>query len=238
MPISWFSHKNYQPAGEQELKFHVPKPAAPAMTRWLESVFRPHREHAVSTICSIYFDSAHRVSFREKEASDYRKTKYRIRWYADEAGVPLKSPAYLEIKEKHGAVRRKYRSVLPMPAAELAATPLTDALWTGIFRRHATGKQPIPAMELRPVLELRYHRRRYTHPVFSETFCLDSDIRCLRTHPGCLPPAQGGALEHNVFEQKGQASHPLPVLQSLPRFGVRRDALSKYFLMILQLQPE
>lgn len=227
-----------QAVGEQELKFHVPRHTSPALRRWLDMVFRRHRRHAVSTICSIYFDSADWSSFREKEASDHHKTKYRVRWYADDAGSPLDVPAFLEVKEKHGAARRKYRGALPMPASDLMAAPLTDALFSGMFRRWRAGDAPVPGVELSPVLELRYRRDRYVHPLFTEAFCLDSEICCTRTHPGCLPPAHGKTLGHDVFEQKGRAVGPLPPLQSLPRFGARRASLSKYYLAIRQLQPD
>lgn len=238
MPILSTLFLNTLPVGEQELKFHVPGQAVAGMRRWLDRAFRPHRNHPVTTICSIYFDSPDRMSFREKEASDYRKTKYRIRWYADASGVPADTPAYMEIKEKHGAARRKYRIPLPMPAAELAATSLTDSLFSRIFQRSTTPGVPLPVVEIRPVLELRYDRYRYSHPVFPETFCLDAEIRCVRTHPASLPQAHGRPLDHAVFEQKGQAVQPLPVLQALPRFGVRKAAISKFFLAVLQLKPD
>lgn len=233
-----FPVETFPPSGEQELKFHIPRHSSPALRRWMEGVFRGDVRHAASTICSVYFDTPDRVSYREKEASHYRKAKYRLRWYADETGRPSAAPAFLEVKEKQGAVRRKCRTALPMPAAEVAAAPLTDAFFLDLFRRCRTAEMPLLEKDLRPVLELRYHRRRYAHPVFRETFCLDSDIRCVRTHPSCLPAADGRVLGHDVFEQKGGSPDPLPPLQALPRFGARRASLSKYFLVIRQLHPE
>ena len=208
------------------------------LSRWLDAVFQRHHRHFASTICSIYFDTPSRHSFREKEASEHRKTKYRVRWYADAKGQPLDGPALLEIKEKHGSARVKRRVELPVTAREIAETPLTAPLFNHFFRQgHAEG-MPSPELELRPVLELRYDRRRYTHAVFAETFCLDSQIRVQRTHPACLPRPTGRPLDHCIFEQKGAAQQPLPILQALPRFGARRSALSKYHLTFLQLQPD
>lgn len=223
--------------GEQELKFHVPAGMSHAFRQWLNLTFRPHRAHGVSTICSIYFDTPEGISFMEKAASDYHKTKYRIRWYADAAGQPLPAPAFIEIKEKHGTARCKYREVLPMSAAELVRMPFGDRTLTEIFHRHRPTDAPAVPAQLRPVIELRYERRRYGHPVFPGTFCLDSNIRGVRTHQASLPPAHGRALSHDVFEQKGASRDPLPLLQALPRFGARRAALSKYFLTVLQLLP-
>lgn len=236
--MSLFSRKNQPPLGEQELKFHIPGISSEGLRGWLDAVFQPHKRHFASTICSIYFDTPGRKSFHEKEASDYRKTKYRVRWYADEAGKALDGPAYLEIKEKHGSARRKQRIALPVPAREIAQTPLTDSSLTRFFREGVDEVISAPGLDLRPVLELRYNRRRYTHSVFPETFCLDSKIRLARTHPAYLPAPDGRCLDHCIFEQKGAAEHPQPVLQPLPRFGARRAALSKYQLTILQLQPD
>jgi hypothetical protein len=234
-----FLHRNSPvPAGEQELKFLIPAHAAAGMRRWLGTVLQPHRTFEQSTICSIYFDTASRQSFREKEASDHRKTKYRLRWYADAQGVPLKGPAFMEIKEKQGAARRKHRIPLHIPAAQLADTPLTDPLFEGLFQRCAAHGAPKPDVTLRPMLELRYERRRYRHAIFPETFCLDSNIRCKRVHPASLPQAHGRPLDFCIFEQKGSSQHPQPILQALPRFGARRASFSKYFLAVLQLQPD
>ena len=204
---------------------------------WLGMTLQPHCSHAASTICSIYFDTPEGVSFMEKAASDYRKTKYRVRWYADVAGKPLPIPAFVEIKEKHGAVRRKFRRELPMSGAELMRMPFADRALTGVFQRHLPAGADPPPGSLRPVLELRYLRHRYSHPIFPDTFCLDEDIRCVRTNPAAAPATQGQTLSHGVFEQKGPSREPVPLLQALPRFGARRASLSKYFLTMLQLLP-
>jgi hypothetical protein len=149
----------------------------------------------------------------------------------------MSTPAFIEFKEKQGAARRKKRIALRVPPAQLAETPLTDALFLRLIQS-SLGDMASKVEGLRPLLELRYERRRFTHPVFAESFCLDSNIRCVRTRPGCLPQAHGQPLDHAVFEQKGEAQQPLPVLQALPRFGARRASLSKYFLAVRQLLPE
>ncbi|HSJ03177.1 MAG: VTC domain-containing protein [Verrucomicrobium sp.] len=225
-------------AGEQELKFLVPNRQAAAFRSWLDIHFLPHPSHKDSTVCSIYFDTPDFASYDEKAASDYFKTKYRIRWYADERGHPLPVPAYIEIKEKDGVARRKRRVRLSHSPAELAAMPLTSEVFAGIFHRHFPDLEGSSTANLRPVLELRYQRQRYLHGVYSETFCLDTHIRCVRSHDGSTRQSVGQVLPHEVFEQKGQAIHPLPVLQPLPRFGIRRAAISKYFLILQQLSAE
>lgn len=222
--------------GEWEIKFHVPAERSPALEGWLGLMLRPHPVYPAGEVCSVYFDTDRLESLAEKADSFYVKTKFRIRWYADADGSPLPGPAFLEMKGKQGAVRRKWRVSLPMPAAVLAAMPLDDPTWVGLIHRHLDPGSGRPG-SLRPVLELRYRRRRYSHPTFSESFCLDSRIRCTRTHAAVLPSATGLMLDHDVFEQKGGSADPLPLLRALPRFDARRAALSKYFLTIRQIAP-
>lgn len=215
----------------------MPQHVTDSFRQWLGMTLQPHRSHAETTVCSIYFDTPEGVSFLEKAASDFRKTKYRVRWYADGAGQPLSVPAFIEIKEKHGAARRKFRCPLPMTGAELARTSFRDPSLTGLFQRHSPPGAETPPASLRPVLELRYLRRRYHHPIFPDSFCLDENIRCVRTHPAAAPSGSERPLPLAVFEQKGPSREAVPLLQALPRFGARRAALSKYFLIMLQLLP-
>lgn len=222
--------------GEWEIKYHVPVECSPALEGWLGLMLRPHPVYPVGEVCSVYFDTEQLDSFSEKADSFYVKTKYRVRWYSDADGLPLPGPAFLETKAKEGAVRRKQRTALPVPAAELAAMPLDDPAWAELVHRHLVRRSG-PVDWLRPVLELRYRRRRYGHPAFAESFCLDSRIRCTRTHALVLPPATGQELGYDIFEQKGDSTDPLPLLRALPRFDARRASLSKYFLAILQIAP-
>ncbi|MDB6120487.1 MAG: hypothetical protein JWO08_4268 [Verrucomicrobiaceae bacterium] len=226
------------PAGEQELKFHVPRHRSETLRRWLEITLRPHPKFAVSTLCSLYFDTEENASLHEKTFSYYSKTKYRLRWYEDGRGNPLPVPAFIEIKAKQGAVRHKYRSPLPVSARELCDTPLDAPLFESLFRSHCPREGWLPCAPLKPVLELRYQRNRYEHPLFPEAFCLDSHIRCTRTNLALLPPAQNVELTHDVFEQKGGSTDLVPVLRALPRFGAQRASISKYFLTVMQLLPD
>lgn len=236
--ISPGSNTQTLPPGEQELKFHVPKDRTPALRTWLGQILNPHRDYPVCTICSIYFDTAESTSLQEKAHSYYSKTKYRLRWYEDAAGEPLPVPAFIEIKAKQGSIRHKYRGPLSVSAHQLRDTPLDSPVFETVFRNHCPKSGWLPCAPLKPVLELRYERDRYDHALFPQTFCLDSNIRCTRTHPGLLPPAQGVALNHDVFEQKGCGQDLVPALRGLPRFGAQRASVSKYFLCVLQLLPK
>ncbi len=226
------------PPGEQELKFHIPRHQSESLRQWLDLTLRPHPQHARSTLVSVYFDTADNTSLHEKTFSYYSKTKYRLRWYEDDAGKPLPVPAFIEIKAKQGSTRHKYRRTLPLSARELRDTPLDAPWFETVFRNHCPQSGCLPSAPLRPVLELRYQRDRYEHSVFPEAFCLDSHIRCTRTNPALLAPAQNLELTHDVFEQKGRSRDLVPALRALPTFGAQRASISKYFLTVMQLLPE
>lgn len=220
--------------GEYEIKYEIPWHTVPALSQWLALTFPADREHPWSTICSVYLDTPALDSLEEKAASFYEKTKYRVRWYADASGQPLSEAAFFEIKEKSGAVRRKRRARIPFRIAELSSLPLDDPRWFSCLMQQDL-LPPATVASLRPVLELRYQRHRYRHPLTGDSICLDSDIRCVRSHPAFFPATAGRTLGLHIVEQKGPSSDPLPALRSLPRFLARRASLSKYYLVSRQL---
>jgi hypothetical protein len=227
------------PAREQELKFHVPSAAVQGFSAWISQTLMPHPKHSSSTICSIYFDTPSLHSLKEKRESDFVKTKYRLRWYLDSTGNPAAgSPAFLEIKQKHGSGRRKWRRALSEPVTDILQRPLEDTWFTGLFSRNLPEGAPGVPATLRPVLELRYQRARYTHPVFTDSFCLDQHIRCQRLRHGLGATDPQPALNYAVFEQKGASPDALPVLRALPRFSAQRASLSKYAAILAQHIPD
>jgi hypothetical protein len=127
------------------------------------------------------------------------------------------------------------RIALRMSTQHLAETPLTDPVFARIIQRSLGGMMTGPE-KLVPLLELRYERHCYTHPVSAGFFCLDSPILCARTHPASGLEAHGLPLAHAVFEQRLAAHQPLPFMQALPRFGARRSSVSKYALTFRQFQ--
>lgn len=231
------SIKPLEAIGEQEIKFHVPNQQSIAFKDWLDFAFEKHPTHAACTICSIYFDTPNGTSLSEKVESDYHKSKFRLRWYCDLDENPLPVPSFLEVKKKQGSARIKHRVKLPLSGADLMQMPIQSAELVDLFREYFPVAITTAPPLLRPVLELRYVRHRYTHLVYPDAFCFDTNIRSVRTHPRLLPLTQGQPLSHGVFEQKGSNVDPLPVLRALPRFDIKRQSISKYFLTILQLRP-
>lgn len=236
LPHHGQSRKEQLPFNEQELKFYVPGTLTWSLRSWLEKTLLPHPVYPSATIHSVYFDTATGRSFQEKAESYFHKTKYRLRWYCDAHGHPLDEPAFAEVKEKNGSARRKLRIAIPLSGSVVSRLPLDSEELEMLFHRHLPPASA-PAGRLIPMLDLRYERTRYVHPLFGETFCLDTNIRCQRTHPGYLRPPSGKPLDFSVFEQKGPSPDLLPPFRALPRFHLRKASVSKYFLITSQLLP-
>ena len=82
---------------DHEVKFVLAAHSAGPARALLAGLFRPESPHARSRIGTIYFDDRALSSAEEKLASDYRKTKIRLRWY-----------------DGAGPVQRFFRIILPL----------------------------------------------------------------------------------------------------------------------------
>lgn len=214
--------------GEWELKFEVPITQAASVASWMRLALVPHPHYPRSLICSVYFDTAGQSHLEEKRRGDFMKTTHRIRWYAALDGRPQAGPAWLETKQKRGGIRFKTRQALSLTGEEAARLPLTDPAWRRWARRFLPEGCASASGLLEPLLEVRYRRERFTHPLCAASFCLDTAIHCPRTHPGSGFRRASARLSEAVAEQKSASAEVLPMLRGLPRFGVRRSSFSKY----------
>ena len=210
---------------DHETKYVLPERAARSAAALLAGVCRRDDEHAESVVESIYFDTPELASWGEKRASDYRKTKIRLRWY-DGGG-----PVWLELKRRVGSRREKRRLPVALDGALLSRRGLAaPELAVPTLLLAALG-EPLPAA-LAPVAHLRYRRSRYLAHPDGARLALDRaiewlalDARRCRVSP---PAARTGALPHAVVELKG-ASRDLPaILAGLAALGARRGSFSKY----------
>ena len=79
------------------------------MLQHLERVCATDGQYSANIISSIYFDTVNHDFAMEKAASDYLKTKIRVRWYADSEGSGEIGKCFLEVKRKIGSTRLKQR---------------------------------------------------------------------------------------------------------------------------------
>src|SRR5688572_17791269 len=84
-------------SADHEIKFAVPASVADPLRMWLASVCRPDAAHPPASVWTVYFDTPGLALLSEKIASDYLKTKVRVRWYG--AVGHRQSPVFAEVKQ-------------------------------------------------------------------------------------------------------------------------------------------
>lgn len=216
---------------DHEVKFVFPARAATAAHAFLRAHCLPELPHADSLVESIYFDGPKLESLSEKLASDYYKTKIRLRWYD---GL---EPVWLEVKRRLGSRREKLRRPVPIDGRELSRRRLASPLLDRVNEELASAGLPPPA-GLRPALHLTYRRARFHEPSSGLRLALDREIEArevaswalafadVRSH---LAPRPSPAL----VEVKGASRDLPPALAGLATLGGRRESFSKYSYCLL-----
>jgi hypothetical protein len=207
---------------DHEVKFRLPASAAAPARTLLIGLCRVEAPHARSRVGTIYLDDRALSSAGEKLASDYRKTKFRLRWYDGGGGV------HLEVKRRHGSRREKLRLPIATDGAALEAGGLAAAArspWREALR--AAGVEA-PG-DLAPALRLVYDRERFVDPASGARLSLDTAIAALEIAPWAgVEPAAGVPLDAVVVESKGSERSLPPALAALHALGARRGSFSKY----------
>jgi hypothetical protein len=210
---------------DHEVKFVLPAAAAPAARALLAGVCRPETPHARSRVSTIYFDSRNLDSAAEKWASDYRKTKVRLRWY-DGAGAVM-----LEVKRRVGSRREKLRFPTPLDGRELEAGGLAAAAG-GAIPAFLAGLGVAAAADLAPALRLAYDRERFVGPGETGRISLDTRLVAGERAAWCegadLESGDPGDLDVALVELKGHDRGLPPALLALASLGAKRRSFSKY----------
>lgn len=214
-----------------ETKFVLPAARAPLVRALLSRLCRPDGEHPESAVVSLYFDTPALGSYREKRASEYLKTKWRVRWYR--VGGATVEPAFVERKDRVGTRRRKRRAASPVTAAALERAPLLGMRTEDLLAPLLDAGELVPAA-LRPCLRLEYRRRRFEDRCDGARLSLDSEIRATAADPrrGLLRDPR--PLPVAVLEVKGVAARLPRLLQPLTMVGARRASFSKYAAVLEQ----
>lgn len=211
-----------------EQKWLYPVHLAPAVQAFLGGVLRPDPAFPIGAVSSVYFDTPGLDSLAEKQASDYLKTKIRVRWY-DGGGT-----AFWEIKRRIGSRREKLRGDLGLPATTAAGLDLDDPRWLAVpaeLRRQGLPLVP----DLRPSIEVRYRRRRFVDPATGARVALDDGIRRGRTAARLGGPGVG-ELPWAVVEVKHPRADLGGPLFALAALGGRRVSFSKYGALFAALE--
>jgi hypothetical protein len=219
---------------ERELKFVLPASRVDPARRWLEMLCRRDEQYPDADVWTVYYDTPAFASLDEKLNSDYLKTKVRLRWYAPPGGRG-EGAVFVEAKRRIGNRRDKIRVRLPFTAEAIADRALDDPIFTGLPDRLAE-KGVVLRSDWQPMLALRYRRRRFVEPLTGTRISLDSDITATRVNHRFLYMRHAGPLPLAVVEVKGQAEELPGPLRALLQFGLRKQSLSKYATLVLQLR--
>lgn len=216
---------------DHEVKFVFPGATIEVARAVLRAACRREEPHAASRVETIYFDSPGLESLEEKLASDYRKSKIRLRWYDGGAAV------WLEVKRRLGSRREKLRAPVALDGRELSLRSLEAPELTRIPALLADAGAAAPA-GLRPSVHLAYRRERFVEPASGARISLDSEISPLRiadwaaSAPGIR--RVGGSLRSPyLVELKGESRDLPAALAALAALGGRRESFSKYSFCLL-----
>jgi len=207
-----------------ERKFPLPPGTETSILAWLLAGACPDRDYPEGVINSVYFDTPTLEYLFDALNGDFRKRKIRLRWY-DRAPGNGDRLAFLEVKSKRGALSEKLRRPVvfnpsdddPLKAIERLQVP-----------KILSELNVIESSWLRPVLRIRYCRRRFMDPHDGTPISLDTGIesllldRSLAASPGWLP------LRNAVVEIKGQETAIPRCLHQARRHMQVWTSFSKY----------
>lgn len=214
---------------DHEVKFALPAAAAPAARALVAGICLPEAPHAASRVATIYFDSRALDAAAEKWASDYRKTKVRLRWY-DGTG-----PVVLEVKRRVGSRREKLRFATSFDGRTLETGGLAAAAGGEVLALLARRGIPTSA-DLAPALRLTYDRERFVGPGGRGRISLDTRIAAVERAPwteGFDLDAESAGDARSLrdlalVELKGNERELPPALRALEALGAKRRSFSKY----------
>jgi hypothetical protein len=219
---------------ERELKFVMPAARVDVVHRSLAMMCRADAKYPDADVHTVYYDTPAFASLYEKLNSDYLKLKVRVRWYAAPGGRG-DGPVFLEAKKRIGNRREKLRVRLPFTADEVHGRALDDPIFQSLPARLAAAGVALQA-DWQPMVALRYRRRRFVDPPTGSRLSLDSDIQATRVNPRFLFVRSLGVLPIAVLEVKGYADELPGHLRGLLPLGLRKQSLSKYATLVLQLR--
>ncbi len=213
--------------GEHESKFVLPNLRAEQLRSWLSRKCQSDPDYAEGHISSIYFDTSDFRLLNEKLASDYLKTKIRLRWYSSLAKDVTFPTVFLEIKNKIGSARQKKRLALTVASKWIVSHDLEDPAYLAF--NHEIARQGCSiAQSLHPVLQISYRRSRYIDPLSGARLSLDCDIHVARINRRMVNDFRPWLLPVAVFECKEKTGILPDWLHQVNAFGGRKAAFSKY----------
>ena len=217
------------PVRRFERKFYIlPKNIGYAYSL-LRQFCRPDREYPISTVHSLYFDTADLDQYNRSASGDFNKDKIRIRWYDEESIRDDAIPVFIELKTRHGFASTKQRERMIVPVEDIELSHLGNGIISKtILNNTIAGFGYFPESPLRPVIKISYNRYRFTEMMTGIRVSLDYNIH------STMVALELGRREHDlriegaVVEVKGP-SIELPVtLRKIKILDTDWSRYSKY----------
>ena len=215
-------------SSERELKYSHDAHSSDRVLRSLQRLCQADGDYHRNIINSIYFDTPTWLLAMEKAASDYLKTKVRLRWYETPDDGHC-SACFLEIKRKIGSRRQKIRLPLAFHGDQVEqqlATPEFHQHMKLILAEHAP---ELAGHDVAPKLLVRYLRHRYIEPFSDSRVALDSQITAQTVSFGHTLAAKRIQLDTAVLEVKGHHEDLPQLLRRLNASNLKKAAFSKYY---------
>ncbi len=218
-----FSHAST----EHETKFVLDNHRAQILINWLNHRCTPDPQYPKGIVNSIYFDTPDWQFLGEKINSDFLKTKVRLRWYSDMDGSTPDESAFVEVKYKIGAARKKYRKQTDLSAQWLSNANLNSPK-LGEVPFMLIREGIMAPSRLLAAFKIAYKRFRFIEPVTSARLSVDYDISAPAVNHQMIGRNNPFVLRNAVFELKGSEQQLPHVLHQLTALGCRKDSFSKY----------
>ena len=214
--------------------------ASREMEERARSIFDLHcfadSSHPKGYISSIYYDTYHLKHYYEKIEGDNLKRKFRVRWYDDEFCRPDDTvSAFIEIKYRIGAGRRKVRHKISVPKNIIASAPLEDGRLLDLLYDHSHQVGDLIPLDLLPVVCISYERRRYVCKRTGGGVCIDVNIRGSRFNSNIFCAANTVRSNMIVCEFKDPGLYDLPLAEELYHAGFKLRSFSKYGECVSQI---
>ncbi|MBE0582754.1 MAG: VTC domain-containing protein [Desulfofustis sp.] len=214
---------------DRELKFTHNSFASPGILRNLRCVCQPDREYQENIINSIYFDTHDYRFAMEKAASEYLKTKIRLRWYQEPSGAECESGCFLELKQKTGSARYKRRIMLDLGICRLPEAVFDSGVLLRIRNMIASLQPELSVYNLYPQVLVSYTRHRFRDSATNTRIALDTGIRAKSSRARFGRHAGEVCLDTSVLEVKGSCQELPLSLRAVIGMQVKKDSFSKYY---------
>jgi hypothetical protein len=216
---------------ERELKYTIERRFDANALHLLKALCEPDPKYQTNIISSIYFDSNDHQFAMEKAASDYLKTKLRLRWYTNPQNPEQTSTCHLELKNKIGSTRQKSRWPIECNGSQVEKMVSDGTIGNLIEQQLLKQSHHLSGLNLKPLVLVRYTRHRFIEAFSGTRVALDTDIHAWQ--PGT--ESRVVHLDRSVIEAKGTSDVLPQSLQPLSCINIRKDAFSKYYLCFSEL---